>query len=176
LALCMDTLGFEPRAFRMRSGCDTTTPCARWTLRGDFCASELKVAKWHDNSLRRSPLWGLNPRPYAYEAYALPTELKRRLDKAHRYLQIDACNPRQKGIIFWRPSWPPELLYFLMFKDTLAERLRRRPAKPMGSARVGSNPTGVDFRESMSMCDSHYNTMCYTNVLQGTWCSGITSA
>ena len=29
------------------------------------------------------------------------------------------------------------------FKDTLAERLRRRPAKPMGSPRVGSNPTGV---------------------------------
>ena len=24
----MDILGFEPRAFRMRSGCDTTTPCA----------------------------------------------------------------------------------------------------------------------------------------------------
>ena len=24
----MDTLGFEPRAFRMRSGCDATTPCA----------------------------------------------------------------------------------------------------------------------------------------------------
>ena len=30
-------------------------------------------------------------------------------------------------------------------KDTLAERLRRRPAKPMGSPRVGSNPTGVVF-------------------------------
>ena len=31
LGMCqshMDTLGFEPRAFRMRSGCDTTTPCA----------------------------------------------------------------------------------------------------------------------------------------------------
>ena len=27
--------------------------------------------------------------------------------------------------------------------DTLAERLRRRPAKPMGSPRMGSNPTGV---------------------------------
>ena len=28
----MDTLGFEPRAFRVRSGCDATTPCAtcRW--------------------------------------------------------------------------------------------------------------------------------------------------
>ena len=25
----MDTLGFEPRAFRMRSGCDTITPCAQ---------------------------------------------------------------------------------------------------------------------------------------------------
>ena len=24
----MDTLGFEPRAFRMRNGCDATTPCA----------------------------------------------------------------------------------------------------------------------------------------------------
>ena len=30
-----------------------------------------------------------------------------------------------------------------MAEDTLAERLRRRPAKPMGSPRVGSNPTGV---------------------------------
>ena len=28
-------------------------------------------------------------------------------------------------------------------QDTLAEWLRRRPAKPVGSARVGSNPTGV---------------------------------
>ena len=32
---------------------------------------------------------------------------------------------------------------FLHAQDTLAERLRRRPAKPMGSPRVGSNPTGV---------------------------------
>lgn len=30
------------------------------------------------------------------------------------------------------------------YMDTLAEWLRRRPAKPMGSPRVGSNPTGVD--------------------------------
>ena len=27
--------------------------------------------------------------------------------------------------------------------DTLAEWLRRRPAKPLGSARAGSNPAGV---------------------------------
>ena len=32
-----------------------------------------------------------------------------------------------------------------MSLDTLAERLRRRPAKPMGSPCVGSNPTGVVF-------------------------------
>ena len=29
----VDTLGFEPRAFRMRSGCDTTTPCAPCCMR-----------------------------------------------------------------------------------------------------------------------------------------------
>ena len=32
----------------------------------------------------------------------------------------------------------------LRCKDTLAEMLRRRLAKPMGSPRVGSNPIGVD--------------------------------
>merc|ERR1712242_213888 len=31
----------------------------------------------------------------------------------------------------------------MRFIDTLAERLRRRPAQPMGSPRVGSNPTGA---------------------------------
>ena len=30
-------------------------------------------------------------------------------------------------------------------RDTLAEWLRCQPAKPMGSPRVGSNPTGVEF-------------------------------
>ena len=34
-------------------------------------------------------------------------------------------------------------LVLRIIRDTLAERLRRRPAKPMGSPRVGSNPTGV---------------------------------
>ena len=34
-------------------------------------------------------------------------------------------------------------------EDTLAERLRRRPAKPMGSPRVGSNPTGVDLQGAL---------------------------
>ena len=30
-------------------------------------------------------------------------------------------------------------------QDTLAERLRRRPAKPIGSPRVDSNPTGAEL-------------------------------
>ncbi len=33
-----------------------------------------------------------------------------------------------------------------VYNDTLAEWLRRRPAKPMGSPRVGSNPTGVGLQ------------------------------
>ena len=36
--------------------------------------------------------------------------------------------------------------------DTLAEWLRRRPAKPMGSTRAGSNPAGV------ACFSSHHNS------------------
>ena len=32
--------------------------------------------------MHRSPLWGSNPRPYAYEAHALPTELRRRYQRS----------------------------------------------------------------------------------------------
>ena len=46
-----------------------------------------------------------------------------------------------------RMSVPSIYMSVLVFEcvdvDSLAERLRRRPAKPMGSPRVGSNPTGV---------------------------------
>ena len=40
-------------------------------------------------------------------------------------------------------------------RDTLAERLRRRPAKPMGSPRVGSNPTGVVLVKVTSNIQDH---------------------
>ena len=46
-----------------------------------------------------------------------------------------------------------KLTYIEGAKDTLAERLRRRPAKPMGSPRVGSNPTGVVFAQK-ALCKS----------------------
>jgi hypothetical protein len=38
------------------------------------------------------------------------------------------------------------------YKDTLAERLGRRPAKPMGSPRVGSNPHNVVFCHCRFVC------------------------
>ena len=40
--LQMDTLGIEPRASRMLSGCDTTTPCARCC--SSHCCAELPLA------------------------------------------------------------------------------------------------------------------------------------
>ena len=40
--------------------------------------------------------------------------------------------------------------------DTLAEWLRRRPAKPMGSPRVGSNPTGVACLRSLGTWSRRY--------------------
>ena len=50
---------------------------------------------------------------------------------------------------------PCDILGWLWPEDTLAERLRRRPAKPMGSPRVGSNPTGVDlFRDMRNMSNA----------------------
>ena len=54
-------------------------------------------------------------------------------------------------------------LYFFITKDTLAEWLRRRPAKPLGFARVGSNPTGVvtfSFKILFSVLTSFLQGYC----------------
>ena len=53
-----------------------------------------------------------------------------------------------------------------MAEDTLAERLRRRPAKPMGSLRVGSNPTGVDC----CVCDQKHSKSSRVPVFCGALC------
>ena len=46
--------------------------------------------------------------------------------------------------------------------DTVAEWLRRRPAKPMCSARVGSNPIGVeDFCEFPKNVDLNWQNATY---------------
>ena len=65
----MDTLGTEPRAFRMRSGCDTTTPCApcsscpalMYTIRSarrHGAVSHVRSTGWHAEP------W-LRTKPYA---------------------------------------------------------------------------------------------------------------
>ena len=56
----------QPRAFRMRSGCDTTAPCAlewRCTLRVLLHSSTLAIEWTH---------WGLSPGPSACEADVIP--------------------------------------------------------------------------------------------------------
>ena len=80
----LDPLGFEPRAFRMRSGCDTTTPCARlarfnthrhmvgakfWILMTNHL-----ISSRHDIAMceRRWTHWGLNPGPSACRADVIP--------------------------------------------------------------------------------------------------------
>ena len=45
-----------------------------------------------------SPLWGLNPRPYAYEAHALPAELRRRCQMTEEDQDsAGACHVAFKG-------------------------------------------------------------------------------
>ena len=52
----------------------------------------------------------------------------------------------------------------------MAERLRRRPAKPMGCPRVGSNPTGVVWH-SLVFCMYHpMSTCCKPSILFGSRC------
>ena len=64
-----------------------------------------------------------------------------------RHSEFQTCqkNPARFGIL----NLGKDCCYYKDIKclhsDTLAEWLRRRPAKPMGSPCVGSNPTGVDF-------------------------------
>ena len=43
--------------------------------------------------------------------------------------------------------------------DTLAERSRRRPAKPMGSPHVGSNPRGVVYKNMKKVVKTSQNTL-----------------
>ena len=54
----------------------------------------------------------------------------------------------------WKTRRQPDRLG-VTSRDTLAERLRRRPAKPMGSPRVGSNPTGVVLSCFSWACRAH---------------------
>ena len=97
----MDTLGFEPRAFRMRSGCDTTTPCAlekqrhathlfiflccNGLIASIACVCPEKRAQGKKTKCRDP---GSNRGPSDLQSDALPTELSRlwhRTTDADRY-------------------------------------------------------------------------------------------
>ena len=70
----MDTLGIEPRALRMRSGCDTTTPCALEMMKQNsrvFC----RITYAAQPNKCRDP--GSNRGPSDLQSDALPTELSR---------------------------------------------------------------------------------------------------
>ena len=88
----MDTLGFEPRAFRMQSGCDTTTPCARMPLSSAvktigsrqfrsaptqlpprrFCKSGRHSSTQASITKAAWTHWDLSPGPSACEADVIP--------------------------------------------------------------------------------------------------------
>ena len=85
---------------------------------------------------------GIEPRAQAWGACMLPLHYMR------------ARNLKRAGFVPRAPAWTRSLWQtegWIRKKkrspsdDTLAEWLRRRPAKPMGSPCVGSNPTGVAF-------------------------------
>ena len=59
----LDTLGFEPRAFRIRSGCDTTTPCAL-----EACANRCHMTMLQCGALR----WDSSPVHSTWEEYVMP--------------------------------------------------------------------------------------------------------
>jgi hypothetical protein len=53
----MDTTGFEPKAFRMRSGCATLTPCAPWDFREGYrgqrqARQEVRTWWWQEVGIR----------------------------------------------------------------------------------------------------------------------------
>ena len=62
MKIIMDTLGFEPRAFRMRSGYDTTTPCALVRCKSTNPFMDLKKefhASAHaENQVSKRRMWG----------------------------------------------------------------------------------------------------------------------
>ena len=71
-----------------------------WVLFRGSCSVRCKLGHCSDGQLNKSPLWGSSPRPYAYEAHALPTELRRHL--AHS-ASIAAC---RRNAILSQPLRP----------------------------------------------------------------------
>ena len=90
----------------------------------------------------------LNQGPADLQSAALTTELCTHLASTEPLSINSACAQRVNSKLTAgskKRTWVSH--QGMQSKDTLAEWLRRRPAKPMGSPRVGSNPTGVKFEQ-----------------------------
>ena len=117
----MSGLGFNPRAVETQRG--SIPPQWRHPPR------RVEIAFAHaGNRTQGTSMGGL------YVATTLHARTQpERLGGAHVFSRD--CG-RQRNVTLTHTTHPD---------DTLAEWLRRRPAKPMGSPCVGSNPTGVVF-------------------------------
>ena len=61
---------------------------------------------------------------------------------------ISACHADARGSIPRRGGCAKKNIFiYTRYRDTLAEWLRRLPAKLLGSARTGSNPVGVEQKK-----------------------------
>ena len=131
-------LGIEPRTCRTRRENHATRPNSQW------CPCIQWNIKLLQPLLSTSWLcWVKAPCTPAGKAARTntPAGLKHERSTGLKHERSTVCRGQetlpQKLSFLLQQQLPP------LAEDTLAERLRRRPAKPMGSPRVGSNPTGV---------------------------------
>ncbi len=116
----LDTLGIEPRAFRMRSGCDTTKPCAHLVEQVLYVVAMVRSQlSGRGRNRRRASV----------------------CDTLHALARVATRRFR---------SQPPGI------EGTLAEWLRRRPAKPAPAkpapARTCAMLPAIAKRERLSTC------------------------
>ena len=68
-----------------------------------------------------STLWGLNPRPYAYGAYALPSELKRQISNVFRnVLSVLELERHNSCLLVWKID-DMQLIFHLVLKSVCAK-------------------------------------------------------
>ena len=131
--------------------------------------------------ISRSPLWGSNPRPYAYEAHALPTELRRQTIHLREFALLSFsllffaavgqfCRERCRITDRWKPATLPgpktsiAKLCPTASKDTLPEWSKGVDSSSTSASCVGSNPTAVNCLMCAHVCRSITRTHMVSNV------------
>ena len=120
--------------------------CYRRYRLGDLAAGHQPSRCPRELAFRSCSLRGLNPRPMAHKTIALTTELR----EPQKNTTITTPSPDSDycaGVGRGRRGGRGSSAADVAVMGTLAEWLRRWPAKPMGSPCVGSNPTGLETDE-----------------------------